>query len=873
MRAAQETQHAAELRQAFLRHLPKRIDVLRRRGRRLCAEGWDINALSMLYHDAQSLAGASGKYGVLDVSEPLYALELMLQPFVREERVPDPEATARVQSLIERLDKLAPQSAAEVRLTPVVGESVDPDSGVSTQRIAPPQYWRRHVGDAPPAVPVKAAAPAAAAADPGDDTSGMSTRPARERKAKRGKPEPGPGSGKRVFVLSDGSASCTALTEMLGREGHAVEVIADAAEFTEVLSALTPDLVILGAGFEDSLDRIGERVRSARQKGGHRLSLMALAENDELPARLRAMRAGADAFVSLHTEPEQLLEQARELLEGERAEPFRVLIVEDDRSQALFAESILRNAGMETQAETDPLRVLAVLDEFRPDLILMDLYMPNVDGMELTAIIRERDAFVSTPIVFLSGEQDQDKHFAALDAGGDDFLAKPIRPKHLIAAVTNRVRRARATHRRVRRSNLRDPVTGLYERAHVLDRLSAALAREQPSLGGVLFVEIDNAPALRERLTLAVYEALATQTGALVAEQLDGDELGARFSDRSYVLLCQKRDEPALETLAEAIQTRFAEHVFDLGQQSLTVPLSIGICSLALGLGDAGAVLTAAERACRAARDDRRKIHLHRPASAIQIKDERVLAAAIGTALREDGFELLFQPILPLQGEAEQQYQVLLRLRDAAGKLRPAAELIPVAERHGSILEIDRWVLARVLRTLDERRREGAPVTLFVSQSVTSLLHAEQFGWLAQNLEARQLDGRHLVIEFKPGQVQDHIRGIRDFCAGLAPRGVRFCLSSFDAGQAAMQLLERLPVQWVKVHPKYVGNQPEALALRAELAGIVEKCHALGRQVIAPHVEDANGAAAIWMAGVDYIQGNFVQGAGHRLEFDFQAAL
>lgn len=864
MRSAEESQQSAELRQAFLRHLPKRIDVLRRRGRRLCSEGWDINALSMLYQDAQALAGASGKYGVLDVSEQLYALELLLEPFVHAEQLPDGDASKRASELLARFEAMLPTAAEPSGKAPA--SAVNPTSGVATQRLAPAQYWRRWSGDAeaPELLPSTPRPPDA----PGEANPAGQDKP--EPEASRRTPV---ASGKRVFVLSDGSEAMIALTDLLAAEGHSVESIIGADEFAEVLGALTPDLIVLGTGLDDSLDRIGERVRSARQKSGSRLALMTLAENDELPARLRAMRAGADAFVPLGLEPQQLIEHVRELLDVERADPYRVLIVEDDRSQALFAESILRNAGMETHAETDPLRVLAVLDDFRPDLILMDLYMPNVDGMELTAIIRERDPFVSTPIVFLSGEQDQDKHFAALDAGGDDFLAKPIRPKYLISAVTNRIRRARASHRRVRQRNLRDPVTGLYERAHVLDRLSAALAREQPSTGGVLFIEIDNAPSLRERLTLAVYETLATQAGALIAEQTGEEELGARFSDRSYLLLCMQRDEVGLEALAKDILQRFGKHVFELGEQSLAVTLSIGICSLSLGLGDAGAVLTAAERACRLARDDRRKIAHHRPANSAQIKDERVLAAAIGTALREDGFELLFQPILPVQGEANQLYQVLLRLRDEAGKLRPAGELVPVAERHGSIVEIDRWVLSRALRTLDERQREGSPVTLFVSQSVHSLLHPEQAAWVIQTLDARRLSGDRLVIEFKPSQVQDHLLEVADFCTTLELRGVRFCMSSVEASTGTVQLLERLPVHWVKVHPKYVGNQPEALSLRAELGSIVDRCHALGRQVIAPHVEDAGGAAAIWMAGVDYIQGNFVQGAGHRLEFDFQAAI
>ena len=95
-----------------------------------------------------------------------------------------------------------------------------------------------------------------------------------------------------------------------------------------------------------------------------------------------AMRAGADSFIPLPAQSGEVMGRIAELLDADTTDPFRVLIVEDDRSQAIFAESILRKAGMRTLAATDPLAALDQLGEFNPELILMDLYMPNCSGME-----------------------------------------------------------------------------------------------------------------------------------------------------------------------------------------------------------------------------------------------------------------------------------------------------------------------------------------------------------------------------------------------------------------------------------------------------------------------------------------------------------
>ena len=103
--------------------------------------------------------------------------------------------------------------------------------------------------------------------------------------------------------------------------------------------------------------------------------------------------------------------------------PYRVLIVEDDRSQALFAQSVLHGAGMEALVHSDAEGVQQAIAEHRPDLILMDLHLPGLDGMRLTALIRQQPGQQLLPIVFLSGDPDPERQFEVLDSGADDFLA------------------------------------------------------------------------------------------------------------------------------------------------------------------------------------------------------------------------------------------------------------------------------------------------------------------------------------------------------------------------------------------------------------------------------------------------------------------
>nr|WP_282452591.1 EAL domain-containing response regulator [Lysobacter sp. CAU 1642] len=569
-----------------------------------------------------------------------------------------------------------------------------------------------------------------------------------------------------------------------------------------------------------------------------------------------------------------VLARIHELLESSGEESYRVLIVEDDRSQGLFAESILRNAGMEAKVVSDAFEVLDAMDAFKPDMVLMDLYMPECDGTELTALIRERDEYLHTPIVFLSGESDLDKHYAALDAGGDDFLSKPIRPKHLIAAVSNRVRRARAMLRRVGTQDPRDAVTGLYNRRYALDRITELLGAEdvRSRPGGVLFFDLDGIGALREKLALSGLEQLLGEVGALLVGELDGPDFATRYGDGCFVVVCPDRPEGALDTLASETRAKLIAHSFSVGGRPLRLRVSVGVCALRHGFADAGGLLNVAERCSREARGSERGVRRYEPERRTEDPKASSLTLLIREAIERDGFELLYQPIVAVQGGEESQFQTLLRLRDGEGKLHTAAEVLPLAEKADLMVDVDRWVLASALRTIEQRRSAGKPVRLFVNQAASSLATPGHGDWIASQLKARGVPGSELVLELTLDDIDAHTRDMVGFCEALIPTGVRFCLSRYEHSSIGESVLEMLPVDFVKLAPKYLMalNLP---GTRDDLRQIVENAHRRSLQVIAQRVEDAQSAATLWMSGIDFIQGNLVQQASGELNFDFQAAV
>lgn len=835
---------------AFLRHLPRRVATLIRRVRRAQAAGWDINGLSQLHDNLARLGSAGAPHGLDAITTQLHALTANLVRHLTAQQLPDSVQTGQLLQQLLTLADALPDTPAHPQ--PLPPQAIHAGVHVETP---PAQYWRRWVDDAPPPQAVDASA---VPADTGESEYLASDPVAAIAPATT----PAPPLHRRIYHLTDSGPLACALDQQMEIEGYEIELLADADELIELLSALPPDLAIVDPAFLDAIEAIGATVRQTRQSTGVRLPLLVIASDDDLSLRLSARRAGVDALLLAPADANTVLERIQALLTPVPEAPFRILIVEDDRVQALFADSVLRNVGMDTRVVGDPVAVLPMMDEFNPDLVLMDLHMPLIDGSELTALIRERDAFLHTPIVFLSGESDPDRQFGALDAGGDDFIAKPVAPRHLIAAVQNRVRRARSIGRRPPAPQpQRDADTGLYDRALLLERIHAALDAHHG--GGVLFIDIDGSAQLRDRLGLSTLEQLFSDAGRVIATQLDGFAV-ARFGDGSYLALLPNHDETALETHALRLRTALVQHDFNVAGKPLRVRASIGVCALR-GCTDSAALLTAVERAARAARANERGVQHHEPPKRHEQRRDADLLALLHTA---DARALVFQPIVAVAGGEQAQFQCFLRLRDSAGELHSAATIIPLAERADLIVELDRWTLDHALQLIAQRRAQHGPMRLFVPQSAQTLADAEHVPWLRDRLHALDVAGDALVIDLRMDDAIVHTASVRTCCEALTAMGVQCCLSQFTRDADNDNLLDQFPLGFIKLAGRYTDAHLDS-AVRDELRALVDRAHRRGLQVIGQRIEDPQSAATMWLSGIDYIQGNLVRQAGDGLDFDF----
>jgi diguanylate cyclase (GGDEF)-like protein len=383
---------------------------------------------------------------------------------------------------------------------------------------------------------------------------------------------------KLVYLLDGDANAAAALKSQLVHFGYQAEVFA-----TQARLAAAPERPALGA----IIMSVDLRVEDLASPSAHTKFLAAsrlkapvifLGARGDLPARLVATRAGCAGYFVKPTDVRALV-GALDALTGRRnAEPERVLIVDDSPELAERYAVALESAGLRTFTTGDPLRILSCLAEFRPDLVLMDMVLPGCTGAELAAVIRQFEAYVSVPIVFLSTELDPARQLAAIALGGDEFLTKPIAPDDLVAAVSARLRRYRA----LRACVTQDGLTGLLNHAASKERIAVEISRalrERHPLS-LAMIDLDHFKSINDTHGHPAGDRVLRSLAELLRQRLRKSDVIGRLGGEEFVVALPDACVADAARLMDRLREAFAgvRHACEGGEFHAT--FSCGVAEL-----------------------------------------------------------------------------------------------------------------------------------------------------------------------------------------------------------------------------------------------------------------------------------------------------
>lgn len=384
-------------------------------------------------------------------------------------------------------------------------------------------------------------------------------------------PPRSPQSSALIFLVDNDVAQADDLAIHLRHFGYSVRVFHGLDGLAEAIQAEPPAALIVERALIEGVTPGLEHTLS------HRVPTLLLSSRDDLTARLQAVRSGTLSYFVKPINLNALIDTLDRVTERQPPEPYRVLIVEDEPLLMAHYVTVLQQAGMLTARVSEAADLLPTLRDFSPDLIVMDVYLPDCTGLELAAVIRQQEAYVSIPIVFLSTETELNRQLAALHLGGDDFLTKPIAPDHLVATLTSRGQRSRI----LRSFMVRDSLTGLLNHTRSTEQLGveiARAARQQTSLTLAL-IDIDYFKAVNDTYGHPVGDQVIKSLSRLLQQRLRRTDLLGRYGGEEFVVILPDTTETVAAAIIDELREYFATIQHRSAVTDFTVTFSCGVAS------------------------------------------------------------------------------------------------------------------------------------------------------------------------------------------------------------------------------------------------------------------------------------------------------
>jgi len=409
----------------------------------------------------------------------------------------------------------------------------------------------------------------------------------------------------------------------------------------------------------------------------------------------------------------------------------------------------------------------------------------------------------------------------------------------------------------------RDTVTGLWNRAHTLELVDRAVASATDGETGraLLLVEPDNWKDIVPAIGMGNADQLFAGIAGRIRDVLDDDDEAGVLGEHTIGVVLHARSDAEVHGLIENLRSSVAAQIFDVGSRSITVSLTVGGSLLAERNANAETLLEQASTALRNAQNQGgNRSEVHDPSAREKADAERDLywLNLVRDALESDNFLLYHQQIISLQDAAGEFYEILVRMRGPNGDVLPSY-FMPVAERHGMLPAVDRWVLGHAIDTLHQRERDGLTTTYFVKLTLASLHDATLLPWLAQRVGEAKLRRSTIVVEMPESKVLTSLRPAQEFITGWKKVGGRFALEQFGSGLNSFQMLTHVDADYLKIDRSFMTELPQHPENQKKIAEICVEAHAQGKQTIAEWVEDAASTSLLFSCGVDFVQGNFLQ--------------
>lgn len=273
--------------------------------------------------------------------------------------------------------------------------------------------------------------------------------------------------------------------------------------------------------------------------------------------RVEAAHAGASLYLDKPLESEALEKAVQHLVAIRQGGRPRILICDDDEFFSNTIALVLRNEGMIVRMVHDPSKILDTMQEYPPELLLLDVMMPGISGFEVCRMIRQIPRWQDLPIVFLTGQTGVEARLEAFRSGGDDYLPKPVVNEELLTRVKVRLDRARMLKDR----SDKDTTTGLLLRRAFSEQLTAILAESQRlnTTFTICLLDVDHFKKVNDTYGHLAGDKVLAGLGQLLSRRFRVDDLRGRWGGEEFILAFKRETKTTMHLAVQRVLDEFTK--------------------------------------------------------------------------------------------------------------------------------------------------------------------------------------------------------------------------------------------------------------------------------------------------------------------------
>lgn len=527
-----------------------------------------------------------------------------------------------------------------------------------------------------------------------------------------------------------------------------------------------------------------------------------------------------------------------------------IMIVDDELINIDVVQAFLEEDGYRDFVTVeDSTTAIKILEAKRPDLLLLDLQMPDVSGFEILEAARSNPKFKHLPIIILTASTEAENKLRALDLGATDFLSKPLDQSELGLRVRN-ILTAKAY---LDQLAFYDPLTKLPNRDLFMEELSWALkaARRHRDKLALLSIEIDDFDKLKNSMGSHAGDNVLCRAVERIQRIIRGDDIFGRMNkneDNSAILF--QMDNSNFSLLLNRIQsaenaaiaarriTKAIGEPIQLEDSDVYVTASIGIATYPPESSKPEQLLSLAS----SAKDFSKK----QGGNFIQFSSKEInetykrhleLAGMLRKAIQNNELVLFYQPKVNVKTGILQGAEALLRWQSSEGMIQPAT-FIPIAEETGLIIPIGEWVLREACRQLSEwQKMDIKPITLAVNLSARQFKDPDFLTKIQQIIEESRIDPQFLTLELTESLLINNVEEKINTLKKLKKIGFKLSIDDFGTGYSSFNYLRKLPVDELKIDRSFIMEVSEHEDSRAIVSSIAHLAKNLNLTTVAEGIE------------------------------------